>query len=367
MGRILLVGEDRDRARGIRSVLRQDRHEVIWTRSLTHWLDMEQQIRPDLVVATVEHPHGMLAVRQRPVRSFLPPLLFVQHDENVREPDLDERLVDSIKSPFNAEALQARVDALIRLRCLILRAQPGEQRDASPQLRRGGMRGFLERVGSILGTRVPRRPKPATPYHEVVNRVAEWADRRDIFEPGHAERVASLAAMMADGLHLPDSDATSLLRAAALHDIGKVALPVEVLREQGPLREEQMRLIRTHPERGAALIRALDPDDRAVADAIRYHHERIDGSGYYGRDHDNIPMSARILAVAEAYDAMTTSRVRSTVSGEHALEILEKGRGSVYDAECVDALVASLRPKPRAVPLSHFGYPPSPAGVPEAS
>ena len=366
MGRILLVGEDRERARDIRAVLRQDRHEVTSTRSPERWLDIEQQVRPDVVVATVNEPRSMAATRHRPVRGFLPPLLFVHHDPDAREPELEERLVDQISSPFNVEELQARVDALIRLRLLILRAQPPDRSTEAPRPR-GGVRGLLDRVGAILGTRVPRRPKPTTPYLEVVNRVAEWAERRDTFEPGHAERVASLAAMMAEVLRLPDSDASSLLRAAALHDIGKVALPADVLRERGPLREDQMRLIRTHPERGAALIRALGADDRAVADAVRYHHERVDGSGYYGKDHDNIPMSARILAVAEAYDAMTTSRVRHTVSGERALAVLEEGRGSIYDAECVDALVSALRPKPRVVPVSHFGFPPRPTRVHEAN
>jgi len=360
VARILLVGEDRERATGIRSLLRQDSHEVAWTRAVPQWLEMEHRFRPDVVVATGDETQAVLECRGRVARGFPAPLLLLRDDESQGETELDERLVDRLQSPFKVEELLARVDALTRLRRMILRGQP---QDAAPSGRAGR---FLGRIAAVLGTRLPRIPKPTTPYLEVVNRVAEWTDRRDMFEPGHAERVTSLAAMMADELELPDSEASALLRAAMLHDIGKVALPMELLREQGPLREEQLRLIRTHPERGAALLRALDPDDRVVANTIRYHHEHVDGSGYYGKERENIPRSARILAVAETYDAMTTSKVRERIEPERALRILEDRRGSSFDAECVDALVSALRPKPKFVPLSALGSPLPPPRSPGA-
>jgi putative nucleotidyltransferase with HDIG domain len=353
MSGILLVGRDRERARGVRSLLRQDGHEVTWTREVPRWRDLERQIRPDLVVAAVGSAGGVFEACRRSARGFPPPLLFVQHDVDAAEEfHLEDRLVDRLVSPFHVDDLLARVDALIRLRRLVLRGRP-EPRD---RRRSRGVGGLAGRLASLLGRRVPRVSKPREPYLEVVNRVAEWADRRDMFEPGHAERVTSLAALMADGLGLPDSEASALLRAAMLHDIGKVAVPVEVLRKQGPLEDEQMRLIRTHPERGAALLRALDPDD-AVANTIRYHHERVDGNGYYGKDADSVPLAARILAVAESYDAMTTSKVRETVSFDGALSILEEKRGSAFDADCVDALVEALRPRPTYVPLSDLNIP----------
>ena len=114
-----------------------------------------------------------------------------------------------------------------------------------------------------------------------------------------------------------------------LHDIGKVALPVEVLRHKGPLEETQMRLVRTHAERGAAILRALDKDE-VVADTILYHHEYVDGSGYYGRTAASIPRAARILAVAEAYDAMTTSLVRKRlIAGRRAGPVARAPRRTV--------------------------------------
>jgi putative nucleotidyltransferase with HDIG domain len=328
----------------------------MWTRAVPRWRDLEQEIRPDLVVAAIGSAERVFEACRRSARGFPAPLLFVQHDaDSIGDVHLEDRLVDRLVSPFDVDELLARVDALIRLRRLVLRDR--EERPARARPHRRGLSGLASRVASLLGRRVPRVSKPREPYLEVVNRVAEWADRRDMFEPGHAERVTSLAALMADGLGLPDSEASALLRAAMLHDVGKVAVPVEVLRKQGPLEDEQMRLIRTHPERGAALLRALDPDD-VVANAIRYHHERVDGKGYYGKDADSVPRSARILAVAETYDAMTTSKVRETVSSDGALSILQEKRDSAFDADCVDALVHALRPRPTYVPLSNLGIPP---------
>jgi putative nucleotidyltransferase with HDIG domain len=355
MSGILLVGRDRERARGVRTLLRQDGHEVTWTRAVPRWRDLEQEVRPDLVIAAVSSAGGVFEACRRSARGFPPPLLFVQHEADATEEfHLEDRLVDRLVSPFDINELLARVDALIRLRRFVLRGRTEPHTRTGS--RRSGLKGLAGRVASVLGRRVPRLPKPREPYLEVVNRVAEWADRRDMFEPGHAERVTSLAALMADGLGLPDSEASALLRAAMLHDIGKVAVPVEVLCKLGPLEDEQMRLIRTHPERGAALLRALDPDD-AVVNTVRYHHERVDGRGYYGKEGESVPLAARILAVAETYDAMTTSKVRETVSFDGALSILQEKRGSAFDADCVDALVHALRPRPTYVPLSDPGIP----------
>ena len=206
-------------------------------------------------------------------------------------------------------------------------------------------------LSSLLGARVPRLAKPIAPYLEVAARVAEWSDRRDGFEPGHAERVANFAAMIADELRLGDGETASLLRAALLHDIGKVALPIEVLRQRMPLEENQMRLIRTHAERGAAILRALDRDD-AAADTILNHHENVDGSGYFGRKGAAIPLPARILAVAEGFDAMTTSLVRKRLTPDAAIGLMREFRGTHWDADCVDALIGVVQPKTRSIALA---------------
>jgi putative nucleotidyltransferase with HDIG domain len=349
----LLLGPDKERIGGLRSLLRQDGHRVSWSPDLEGWRDTEREVRPELIIAAVPDAEPVVSQPGRPVRGFPAPLLFVHHDADLfREIHLDERIVDRLESPFTPEELLGRVDALVRVRRVVLRGNPDLAAQGTDPQEMGGVRGLALRLRSLLGTRVPRLAKPLAPYLEVAVRVAEWADRRDMFEPGHAERVASYSAMIADGLGLPDGESAALVRAALLHDIGKVALPVEVLRHRGPLAQEQFRLLRTHAEKGATLLRALDRDE-TVAETVLYHHERPDGAGYHGIPASRIPRAARILAVAEAYDAMTTSRLREAVGQERALSILREKRGEQFDHESVDALVSALKPRAsHGIPLS---------------
>lgn len=354
MAKVLLIGQDRDRTSGIRSLLRQDGYQVTHLREVEGWRGRERELGPELVIAAVESPEVVLTDHNRAARGFPAPLLFVQQGADFyRELHLDERVVDRIASPFMSEELLGRVDALVRVRRVIQR-DPALVASAAARRweldARTRLRGLGGQVAALLGSRIPRLTKPLEAYLEVAARVADWADRRDAFEPGHAERVTSFCAMMAESLSLDDHETSSLLRAAMLHDIGKVALPVEMLHQQSPLEESQMRLIRTHPRKGAALLKALDRDEE-VADTILYHHERPDGDGYYGLAAAEIPLSARILAVAEVYDAMTSSRVRGPLSSDEALHALRGNRGQSLDGDCVDALVDKLRPRPETIPL----------------
>ena len=351
MASILLLASDRERTRLVRGLLRKDGHRVTHLRSIDDWRTLEREMRPEVVVAAVESTEVVLSVRGRPARGFPAPLLFVQHDADFcRDVHLEERLVDRITSPFMGEDLLGRVDALVRVRRVIHKdpSVPGADRKR-PRL--ADTRSWSSRLGDLLNSPIPRIEKPLAAYLEVAARVAEWADRRDAFEPGHAERVTSFCAMIADALRLGDRETGALLRAAMLHDIGKVAMPVEVLHQREPLAESQMRLIRTHPRRGAALLDALDRDDD-VAKTILYHHERPDGAGYYRVEWEKVPRTAKILAVSEVFDALTSSKLRQPLSSQSALERLENSKGRSLDSDCVEALVDKLRPPPRTIPLA---------------
>jgi putative nucleotidyltransferase with HDIG domain len=357
MAKVLLIGPEKDRTAGIRTLLRRDGHQVTPFRSVEGWRLREREVRPELVIAAVDSTDRVLADRDRPARGFPPPLLFVQHGADFhRELHLPDRLVDRIASPFMSEELLGRVDALVRVRRVIQRdpsrrREVGQGDDSGEAASSVGLRGLGGKLAALLGSRIPRYSKPLTTYLEVAARLADWADHRDAFAPGHAERVTSFCAMMAEAMGLNDHEISSLLRAAMLHDIGKVALPVEMLHQKAPLEESQMRLIRTHPRRGAALLKALDRDDD-VADTILYHHERPDGRGYYGLARSEIPCSARILAVAEVYDAMTSSRIREPLSSGEALHRMRTARGESLDGDCVEALTDKLSPGPQTIPFA---------------
>jgi putative nucleotidyltransferase with HDIG domain len=347
MAHVLLVGADKDRTSEVKGLLTMDGHQVALARDVSRWRDDERSASPEVIVAAVATPDAVLSVPMGGARGFAPPILFVHRDsDEAREPQLEERLVDRIASPFAADEFLGRVDALIRVRRVVLHQTRAEgEQEALPRGRWGAA------LASMLRSRVPRHDKPPAPYLEVAARVADWSDRRDGFEPGHAERVTNFAAIIADSFGLGDGETAALLRAAMLHDIGKVALPIEILRQKTPLEENQFRMLRTHAERGAAILRALDKDE-VVADTIHYHHENVDGTGYYGRKGASIPRAARILAVAEGFDAMTTSLVRKRLTADAAMGLMRERRGRQWDTECVDALVGELQPKSRTLVLS---------------
>jgi putative two-component system response regulator len=204
---------------------------------------------------------------------------------------------------------------------------------------------------ALLGARKIPREIPLGPYLEVAARVAQWSDQRDAFEPGHAERVATLCSLISESLTMEPDETYLLLASAMLHDIGKATLPLELLHQRTPLERHQTQRIRSHPRRGADLLRALDPQE-GLAETILYHHERPDGSGYYGREMDEVPRTARALAVAEVYDAMVSSRYRSPMSREDALRALGVLKGRTLDSDCVEALVSKLKRRATVIPLS---------------
>jgi len=352
MPKIMLIGKNRERTSGIKSLLRQDGHQVSLVRVVEGWQEREEQLQPDLVIAAVDSTESVLAEGGRAMSGFPPPLLFAQHGADFYHSiELDERLVDRIASPFMSDEFLGKVDALVRVRRVVMRDPTINLDDGTEGPQR--LRSLGGGLAALLGSRVPRHQKPLGAYLEVAARVAEWTERRDAFLPGHAERVTSYCAMIAEALALDDKETATLLRAAMLHDIGKVSFSMKMLRQKEPLEDSQMRLIRTHPKKGAALLRALDKQDEEVADAILYHHERPDGNGYYGRDGESIPMPARILAVAEVYDAMTSSKLRETLAPEKALARLQSTRGESLDADCVDALVDKLKPTPGSIPFAY--------------
>jgi HD-GYP domain-containing protein (c-di-GMP phosphodiesterase class II) len=154
----------------------------------------------------------------------------------------------------------------------------------------------------------------------------------------HAERTARYAGLLARKLELGDRLHRAIQMGAWLHDIGKTSVSHEILDKAGPLTDEEFALVKRHPEAGYAIcepVEVLAP----LLDAIRYHHERIDGTGYPHRlARDHIPMSARVIAVADAYDAMTNWRVyRDPVSARRVGEVLAAGAGRQWDAEVVAA------------------------------
>jgi putative nucleotidyltransferase with HDIG domain len=161
-------------------------------------------------------------------------------------------------------------------------------------------------------------------------------EARDPYARGHASRVTVFSQAMARRIGL-DKERLSVLRLGALlHDVGKLAVPPAVLLKPGPLTEIEFVQVRRHPAAGVRMLRSLGAP-REVLPSVLHHHERWDGAGYpRGRAGERIPLEARILTVADSFDAMTSTRpYRAPRQVPDALEELRRCAGSQFDAELV--------------------------------
>jgi putative nucleotidyltransferase with HDIG domain/PAS domain S-box-containing protein len=177
-----------------------------------------------------------------------------------------------------------------------------------------------------------------------VDAIANAAEVRDPYTAGHQRRVAELAVAIAIDLGLNQHDVDGLRLAAKIHDIGKLAIPSQILNKPSELRPTEFALIKEHAQVGSDIVRGID-FPWPIADVILQHHERVDGSGYpAGLVGDEILLGARIVAVADVVEAMSSHRpYRPSLGIAAALSEIEIGRGTLYDAEVVDVCLHRFR------------------------
>jgi HD-GYP domain-containing protein (c-di-GMP phosphodiesterase class II) len=179
-----------------------------------------------------------------------------------------------------------------------------------------------------------------TSYTEALTALTAAVEARDPYTRGHSEKVARLALAIGERLRLPPESLRTLYYGGLLHDIGKIAISDSILHKQGPLDAEEFAVIKEHPGRAEDIVTRI-PSLRPLRGAIRWHHERLDGSGYPdGLRGNAIPLDARILAVADVYDAMSSGRVyRSAFPLPEVIAWLREHAGTQLDVRCVDALL----------------------------
>jgi HD-GYP domain-containing protein (c-di-GMP phosphodiesterase class II) len=179
--------------------------------------------------------------------------------------------------------------------------------------------------------------------HQICEVLVNLIENRDPFTKDHSEKVAVFSYMLALELGLPPKVADLIHIGGHLHDVGKFSLPDSILKKPGPLTKEEWQLVKQHPVIGAKCFENIKifQGKGGVIEMILYHHERWDGKGYpYGLRKREIPLSARIIAVADAFSAMIDRRpYREPLSFDLALEELKKGAGSQFDPEVVEAFL----------------------------
>ena len=210
-----------------------------------------------------------------------------------------------------------------------------------------------------------------TDTHDALAALVEVVELRDPYTAGHSLRVADLARTLALDLGLTLEEADAVASAGKVHDVGKVALDPRILGKTGPLEPGEVAQMRLHPVHGAAVVAhfAAYGDGHRL---VRHHHERWDGRGYPdGLAGEAIPLGARILSVADAFDALTSARpYQAPRSATGALAILVEGAGRQWDARVVDALLAHADrggiPLPPSQPVSSAGDQPATVPIPVA-
>jgi len=183
-------------------------------------------------------------------------------------------------------------------------------------------------------------------YSEVLTGLVAAVEAKDLYTKGHSEKVARLATEIGERLDLPPERLRVLYEGGLLHDIGKIGIADEILNKPGQLTPAEFAVVKGHPARSEEMIGKI-PSLRSTLPAIRWHHERLDGSGYPdGIAGDQIPLDARIMAVADVYDAMVSGRsYRPALGDAHALAFLQENAGRLFDRRCVEVvtLVAASR------------------------
>jgi len=181
-------------------------------------------------------------------------------------------------------------------------------------------------------------------YIATLGALAAALEAKDAYTNDHASQIADLAGAVCDHLGIPPSDTRIVRLGALLHDIGKIGIPEEILRKPGPLSDDEMRRMQEHPDIGARILEPV-PYFADMVPLVRSSHERFDGRGYPdGLTGGDIPLGSRVIAVCDAFHAMTEDRVyRKALSLEGAVMEIERCSGTQFDPACAAALIAVVR------------------------
>jgi putative two-component system response regulator len=329
---VVLIDDEPINLRWLSAVMQQAGFQSIT--SITDGSNLEalvQQSPPDLVITDLHMPgfdgFAVLNVLQPLILDERLPVLMVTGDNSadVRHRALASGAKDFVTKPFDSIEVSLRAKNLLETRILF--------RDLQKQ-NRTLLESTSGQTRELESTRV-----------EMIERLAIAAEYRDECTSNHNQRVGELSARIAEAIGLTREDANLLRRAAALHDIGKIGIPDGLLRKPGRLTSSEQRVMRTHTSIGARIVGGSHVPLLKLVETVAFsHHERWDGSGYpLGLAGDAIPLPGRIVAVADAFDALTNDRpYRAAQSVEATLEILRRESGKHFEPRLVDALLTVL-------------------------
>lgn len=290
--------------------------------ALLEYLDSDNKI-PDLILLDVKMPgmNGYETLKKlRSKESIVSriPVVFLTADESAgaEKEGLSLGAMDFIRKPFVPEVLRLRVNHIIELVTL--------QKQLSYEVEQKTL-------------------KYKELFVHVVEALAKAIDTKNTFTKGHSGRVAEYARMIAERAGLDEAKQEDIYMMGLLHDVGKIGIPNMLLDKPDKLTDDEYMLIKSHSEKGAAILSNIK-DKPELAVVARSHHERYDGSGYpAGLSGDEIPEEARIISVADAYDAMSSNRsYRSSLTKEDIIREFENGSGSQFDPRFASIMISLI-------------------------
>lgn len=324
--RILLVDDEQASLVMMKSMLVQAGYRNVYTCDEPLMAAAEfEQLRPDLLVLDFHMPRrdGLGVLEDlAPVLPEAFPVLMVTGDDRqeLRETALASGAKDFLTKPVNAAEARLRIRNLLEARNLHLE---------------------LQRHNERLEVAVKRRTHELEHSQlEMLVRLARAAEYRDDDTGQHTWRVAHTSGVIAQHMGMPRDRVELLLRAARLHDVGKITVPDKILLKPGKLTPEEFAVVKGHAKAGAELLSgSRSPLIRLAEQIALTHHERWDGAGYpQGLSGESIPLESRILAVADAFDALTHDSVhRKAVSQDEAAQEILTHSGTQFDPAVVSA------------------------------
>ena len=329
---ILVVDDEEDNVRVLGQMLRwAGYHRLELSSDPFEALRLFESHAPDLVLLDL-HMAGLdgfgVMERLRPriqAGDWIPFLMLTGDlDPEVRERALSAGARDFVTKPFDIGEVLQRIKNLLETRHLHLR---------------------LRRHAEELEDKVrARTAQLAETQVEILRRLAVAAEYRDDITGEHAERVGALAALIAEEMGLSTEQIELIRRAAPLHDVGKIGVPDAILMKPGPLTSAEFEVMKSHTEIGARILgEGSFPLLRMACEIVRTHHERWDGRGYLGRKGEDIPLSGRIVAVADVFDTITHRRpYKEAASVEEGIARVREDAGRHFDPAVVDAFLRVL-------------------------
>ena len=321
--KILIVDDEPNNLQLLRQILK-DQYTLAFAKNGQEAIRITGEQQPDLILLDVMMPdmdgHEVcMRLKGDPLTNAIPIIFVTALDSTSDEQaGFDLGAVDYVSKPVSAPVVRARVKTHLRLY---------HQKIACEET-------VLERTAELRETRL-----------RVIQHLGRAAEFKDNETGLHVIRMSHYSRIIAESLGWEEHACDTLLQAAPMHDVGKIGIPDHILRKPGPLDDEEWQVMRTHPQMGADILSGDNDELLRMARVIAlHHHEKWDGSGYpNGVAGEDIPIEARIITIADVFDALTTKRpYKEAWSTEEAVEILVKDSGSHFDGRLVQVFIDSM-------------------------